>query len=73
MHTLISDFFSLSDIFGKFAENEIDGIDAEALVKAGASAVAEGANMPCMPEAIAVFQQHGLLFAPGKASNGDYV
>jgi len=29
--------------------------------------------MPCIPEAIAVFQKHGLLFAPGKASNGDCI
>jgi len=32
-------------------------------------AVVEGANMPCTPEAVEVFQDHGVLFAPGKASN----
>ena len=32
-------------------------------------AVAEGANMPCRPEAIHVFQEAGLLFAPAKAAN----
>ena len=32
-------------------------------------AVAEGANMPCRPEAIRVFQEAGLLFAPAKAAN----
>jgi len=64
---------TVPDVFWDFAENEIDGSDAEALVKAGAKAVAEGANMPCMPEAVAVLQKHGLLFAPGKASNGDCI
>ena len=32
-------------------------------------AVAEGANMPCTPEAVECFQAKGVLFAPGKASN----
>ena len=32
-------------------------------------AVAEGANMPCTPEAVAIFQDAKILFAPGKASN----
>ena len=32
-------------------------------------AVAEGANMPCTPEAVEVFQKNNVLFAPGKASN----
>jgi hypothetical protein len=31
---------------------------------------AEGANMPTMPDAVIVFQEAKLLFAPGKASNG---
>ena len=31
--------------------------------------MSEGANMPCMPEAIEVFYQNKILFAPGKASN----
>ena len=39
-------------------------------MKAGVQAVAEGANMPCTPEAVAVFKSHNVLFAPGKASNG---
>ena len=37
--------------------------------KGGAMAVAEGANMPSTPEAIAIFQKAGLLFAPAKAAN----
>jgi glutamate dehydrogenase (NADP+) len=47
----------------------MSGKDAEALVKAGAQAVAEGANMPCTPEAVTFLQKNGVLFAPGKASN----
>ena len=35
----------------------------------GCFAVAEGANMPSTPEAVAWFQEHGVLFAPAKASN----
>ena len=50
-------------------QNEIDEEMAKAIVKNGAMAVAEGANMPCQPEAIHVFQQAGLLFAPAKAAN----
>jgi len=50
-------------------QNEIGGEEAEALVSSGVVAVAEGANMPCSPEAVEVFQKAGVLFAPGKASN----
>ena len=50
-------------------QNEIDGDIAKIIVKNGAMAVAEGANMPCRPEAIRVFQEAGLLFAPAKAAN----
>ena len=50
-------------------QNEIDGDIAKVIVKNGAMAVAEGANMPCRPEAIRVFQEAGLLFAPAKAAN----
>lgn len=50
-------------------QNEMSGKDAAALVEAGVQAVAEGANMPCTPEAISVLQENGVLFAPGKASN----
>ena len=32
-------------------------------------AVTEGANMPCLPEAVRVFQEAGLPFAPSKAAN----
>ncbi|MBK5933416.1 glutamate dehydrogenase (NADP+) [Rhodovulum imhoffii] len=50
-------------------QNELTGGDARALVKNGVIAVGEGANMPSTPEAVRVFQQAGILFAPGKAAN----
>jgi len=50
-------------------QNELGKEDAEALVKNGCVCVAEGANMPCTPEAIEVLQQNKILFAPGKAVN----
>ena len=46
-----------------------DVADAAALVANGVVAVAEGANMPSTPEAVKVFQDAKLLYAPGKASN----
>src|SRR3546814_17260174 len=39
------------------------------LVKNGVIAVGEGANMPSTPEAVRIFQEAGVLFAPGKAAN----
>ena len=50
-------------------QNELDGASAKALVAGGCFAVAEGANMPCTPEAVEVFRKAGLLFAPAKAAN----
>jgi len=50
-------------------QNEIDGKDAEALVKNGCMCVAEGANMPSTPEAIEVYQKTKILYGPGKAAN----
>ena len=50
-------------------QNEIDADIANIIVKNGAMAVAEGANMPCRPEAVRIFQEAGLLFAPAKAAN----
>jgi glutamate dehydrogenase (NADP+) len=50
-------------------QNELNGEDAELLIKNGVIAVAEGANMPSTPEAVAAFQKAGVLFAPAKASN----
>ena len=50
-------------------QNEINKAEAEALIANGCKCVAEGANMPSEPDAIAVFQNAGILYAPGKASN----
>ena len=50
-------------------QNELNGEAAKALVANGCFAVAEGANMPCTPEAVEVIQGSGLLFAPAKAAN----
>ena len=50
-------------------QNEVNGEEARLLVKNGCYCVTEGANMPCVPEAIAVFHQAKILYSPGKASN----
>ena len=50
-------------------QNELNGAEAQMLVDNNVMAVAEGANMPCTPEAVEVFQKNNVLFAPGKASN----
>jgi glutamate dehydrogenase (NADP+) len=50
-------------------QNELNEIEAKTLVANGCMLVSEGANMPCTPESIAVFQDAKILFAPGKASN----
>jgi glutamate dehydrogenase (NADP+) len=50
-------------------QNELNGDEAKALIANGVKCVAEGANMPSTPEAIAVFQAANVLFSPGKASN----
>jgi glutamate dehydrogenase (NADP+) len=50
-------------------QNELNGEEAAMLVSNGVMCVAEGANMPSTPEAIAAFQAAKVLFSPGKASN----
>jgi len=50
-------------------QNELNEDDAKALVANGLIVLAEGANMPCTPEAVAVIQEAKVLFAPGKAAN----
>ncbi len=50
-------------------QNELNGSDAEALIRNGVVAVSEGANMPCTPEAVRAFQRAGVAFGPGKAAN----
>jgi len=48
---------------------EMDSDDAMALIAGGCKFIAEGANMPCTHAAIKLFHEHGVLYAPGKASN----
>ncbi|MCK9594896.1 MAG: NADP-specific glutamate dehydrogenase [Candidatus Omnitrophica bacterium] len=55
--------------FPSATQNEINEADAKKLIKNGCLCVAEGANMPSTPEAIAVYQDSKILYAPGKASN----
>ena len=50
-------------------QNELNGDDAKKLVANGVIAVSEGANMPSTPEAIRIFQEAKILYAPGKAAN----
>lgn len=50
-------------------QNEIEEVDAKALVASGVRAVCEGANMPTSIEAIEIFRAAKILHAPGKASN----
>ena len=50
-------------------QNELNEEEANTLVANGCILVAEGANMPTTPEAVEVFQNAKILFAPGKASN----
>ncbi|AQP46754.1 glutamate dehydrogenase [Tessaracoccus aquimaris] len=50
-------------------QNELNGEQAATLVKNGVKVVAEGANMPTTPDGVHIFQDAGVLFAPGKAAN----
>jgi glutamate dehydrogenase (NADP+) len=50
-------------------QNELNGEEAAVLISNGVMCVAEGANMPSTPEAIAAFDAARILFSPGKASN----
>ena len=50
-------------------ENELDKNNAKELLKNGCFCIGEGANMPCSPDAIELFLNNKILFAPGKASN----
>lgn len=55
--------------FPNATQNELQEEDARLLIKNGCFCVAEGANMPCSPEAVAVFEDNDILYAPGKAAN----
>ncbi len=50
-------------------QNELGEEDAKLLIANGCTCVSEGANMPCTPEAVEVFQAAKILYAPGKAAN----
>jgi glutamate dehydrogenase (NADP+) len=50
-------------------QNELNGTDARTLVGNGCQIVAEGANMPCTPDASRLLMDAGVIFAPGKAAN----
>lgn len=50
-------------------QNELNGDDAKILLENGCIAVSEGANMPSTPEAVELFTEARILYAPGKASN----
>lgn len=50
-------------------QNELNGKDALMLLENGCMAVSEGANMPSTPEAVKLFLDRKILYAPGKAAN----
>jgi len=55
--------------FPSATQNEINAKDASHLIGNGVMAVAEGANMPCTPDAVRLFVDAKVLYAPGKAAN----
>jgi len=55
--------------FPSATQNEINAKDAANLMKNGVGLITEGANMPCTPEAVNIFLDKKILYAPGKASN----
>ena len=56
-------------VFPCATQNEINAKDADSLMKNGIKLLAEGANMPTTPDAINKLIDHGVMYAPGKASN----
>jgi glutamate dehydrogenase (NADP+) len=50
-------------------QNELNGEDAKQILANGVYVIAEGANMPCEPEAVEQFVDQKILFGPGKAAN----
>ena len=50
-------------------QNEVNAKDAQNLVNNGVKLISEGANMPSTPEAVNIFLENKLLYAPGKAAN----
>ena len=50
-------------------QNEVNGLDAQNLVRNGCFCVSEGANMPTTPEGVNVFLENNVLYGPAKAAN----
>ncbi len=50
-------------------QNELNEVDADGLEAGGCKGVFEGANMPCTPKAVSLFQKCGIMYGPGKAVN----
>ncbi len=61
--------FEAACAFPSATQNEINGRDAEHMVKNGVFVISEGANMPTTPEGVEVFLDGKVLFGPGKAAN----
>jgi glutamate dehydrogenase (NADP+) len=55
--------------FPSATQNELNGKDAQNLIRNGVKLVAEGANMPTTPDGVDLFVEHKLLYGPGKAAN----
>ena len=55
--------------FPSATQNEINAKDAGNLIENGVFVVSEGANMPSSPDAVDLFVDHKILYAPGKAAN----
>ncbi|NDY72944.1 NADP-specific glutamate dehydrogenase [Desulfobacter hydrogenophilus] len=55
--------------FPSATQNEINGKDAQNLIENGIFLISEGANMPSTPDAVDLFVDHKILYAPGKAAN----
>lgn len=55
--------------FPSATQNEINGQDAENMAKNNVVLISEGANMPSTVEAVNIFVENKLLYAPGKAAN----
>lgn len=55
--------------FPSATQNEIDGNDAQTLLKNGCTVVSEGANMPTTPEGVDKFIAAKIMYGPGKAAN----
>lgn len=55
--------------FPSATQNEINGKDAQNLVRNGVRLVSEGANMPTTPEGVEIYLEHKIMYGPGKAAN----